>query len=429
MRPATFFTSHQKVIYNCSEMKNIFANKSIVFIIITAFLSVVGIGIIIPVIPFIVQQYMPGASNAQVAFMVGLLTSLYSVCQFFAAPGLGALSDKYGRRPVLLACLVGSAIGYLIFGIGGSIAILLIGRIIDGLTGGDISTIFAYIADVTKPEERGKTFGIIGAIVGVGFMIGPTIGGLASLISLSAPFYLAAAVTLGNALFGYFVLPESLPKDRRMTDFSLHHLNPFSTLFSVLSNLTIRTMLLIGFFYFLPFSQLQGIGGIYAKDILHWTPANIGVFFLVIGIVDIITQGFLSGKLIPKFGELKLVLAGLVITGVAYLGNAMLLYNPSALRAYIFISIYALGSGLVEPSLGSLISRAASPKEQGRVQGANQSLNSITRIIGPLLATYLYGFVPNLPYYLCAALSAVAFVYVYSQRKLILSHMHASHPS
>jgi MFS transporter, DHA1 family, tetracycline resistance protein len=206
----------------------------------------------------------------------------------------------------------------------------------------------------------------------------------------------------------------------------LHHLNPFSTLLSVLSNVTIRTMLLIGFFYFLPFSQLQGISGVYAKDVLHWTAANIGVYFLIVGAIDIITQGFLSGKLIHKFGEYKLVIAGLVVTGIAYACNAFLLVLPSTLFAYIAIIIYAFGSGLIEPALGGIISRVASPQEQGRVQGANQSLQSITRIIGPLLAAYLYGFIPNLPYILCALLSIVAILYVVSQRTIILSHLHAT---
>jgi DHA1 family tetracycline resistance protein-like MFS transporter len=407
-------------------MKKLFTNKSFIFIMITTFLAVIGIGIIIPEIPFIVGQYMPGASNAQIALTVGLLTSVYSVCQFFAAPGLGALSDKFGRRPILLICLLGSAFGYLMFGIGGSLAVLFIGRVIDGLTGGDIGTIFAYVADVTKPEERGPVYGIIGALVGVGFMLGPSIGGLTSLINLSAPFYLAAGVSLANALFGYFVLPESLKKEHRMADFSLHHLNPFSTLLSVLSNVTVRTILLIGFFYFLPFAQLQGLGGIFSKDILHWSPANIGIMFLVIGLVDILTQGVLSGKLIPRFGELNLVLAGLFITGISYFCNAMLVYVHSTIFAYIGVSIFAFGSGLLEPALGGLISRAAGPSEQGRVQGANQSLQSITRIIGPLLATYLYGFIPNLPYLLCVALSAVAFFFVFSQREIIRSHIYAT---
>ncbi|HSW88325.1 MAG TPA: MFS transporter [Candidatus Saccharimonadales bacterium] len=407
-------------------MKALFDNKKFIFIVITAFLSVMGIGIVIPVLPFIVQHYMPGASNEDIAFNVGLMLSLYSVCQFFAAPPLGALSDKYGRRPILLFCLLGSAIGYLLFGIGGSLTILFLGRIIDGLTGGDISTIFAYIADVTKPQDRGKMFGIIGATVGVGFMLGPTIGGFVSLINLSAPFYLAAGITILNMLFGYFVLPESLKKEDRMTDFSLHHLNPFATLVSVLSNITVRTILLIGFFYFLPFSQLQGISSVYSKDVLHWSAANIGIYFLVVGTIDIITQGFLSGKLINKFGELPLVLAGLSVTGFAYLCNAFLVVFPSTVFAYIAVIIYAFGSGLIEPSLGGLISRAASPQEQGRVQGANQSLQSITRIVGPLLAAYLYGFMPNLPYITCVLLSLIAIVYVLSKRKIILAHIHAT---
>ena len=388
-----------------------------------------GIGIIIPEIPFIVQRYMPGASNSAIAFNVGLLTSLYSFCQFFAAPGLGALSDKFGRRPILLVCLLGSAIGYLLFGIGGSMTVLFIGRIIDGLTGGDIGTIFAYIGDVTKPEDRGKMFGIIGAIVGVGFMLGPSIGGFVSLISLYAPFYLAAALTLINALFGWFVLPESLSNEHRTTDFSIHHLNPFRQLTSVLSDITIRTILFIGFFYFLPFSQLQGIAGVYSKDILHWTPANIGILFFVIGLVDIITQGFLSGKLLTKFGEIKLIIAGLLVTGLAYVGNALLVIFPFTIFAFVSVIVYAFGSGLIEPALGGLVSRAAGPKQQGRVQGANQSLQSLTRMTGPLIAAYLYGLTANLPYIICAILSLIAVFYVLNKKAFINQHIAAQQAS
>ncbi len=404
-------------------MKEIFSNKAFLFITFSAFLAVIGIGIIIPVIPFIVQQYMPKANEGTIAFNVGLLTSIYSFCQFFAAPGLGALSDKYGRRPVLLFCLVGSAFGYFLFGIGGSLAILFLGRIIDGLTGGDISTMFAYIADVTKPEDRGKLFGILGATVGVGFMIGPSIGGLMANISLSAPFYLAGAVTLLNAAFGYFVLPESLSKEHRMTDFSLHHLNPFGQLQSVLSNITIRTLLFLGFFYFLPFAQLQGIGGVFSKDVLHWSPANIGTMFLVVGIVDILTQGVFSQKLMGRFGELRLTIAGLSLTGLAYALNASNVIFHSSVFAYINVIIFAFGGGLIEPALGSLISRAADPREQGRVQGANQSLQSITRIIGPLLAAFLYGIGASVPYIVCALLSLVALFYVQQKYHFIADHI------
>lgn len=406
-------------------MKDILSNKALLFITFSAFLAVIGIGIIIPVIPFIVQKYMPGASEQAIAFNVGLLTSIYSFCQFFAAPGLGALSDRFGRRPVLLSCLVGSALGYLLFGLGGSIAILLVGRVIDGLTGGDISTMFAYIADVTKPEDRGKIFGFLGATVGVGFMIGPSIGGFMAGISLSAPFYLAAAVTLLNAAFGYFVLPESLAKEHRMANFSVHHLNPFSQLQSVLSNITIRTLMFLGFFYFLPFAQLMGIGGVFSKDVLHWTPASIGLMFLVVGAVDILTQGVISQKLMTRFGELKLTIAGLCLTGIAYGLNASNVIFHSSIFAYVNVIIFALGGGLIEPAIGSLISRAADPKEQGRVQGANQSLQSITRIVGPLLAVYLYSFNFALPYLVSALLSLVALIYVQRKYSFIANHIHS----
>ena len=406
-------------------MKDIFSNKAFLFITFSAFLAVIGIGIIIPVIPFIVQQYLPGADAKTIALNVGLLTSIYSFCQFFAAPGLGALSDKYGRRPILLLCLIGSAIGYILFGIGGSLGVLFLGRIIDGLTGGDISTMFAYVADVTKPEERGKLFGFIGATVGVGFMIGPSIGGLMAHISLSAPFYLAAVVTLVNAAFGYFVLPESLKKEHRMVDFSLHHLNPFRQLHSVLSNVTIRTLLFLSFFYFLPFAQLQGIGGVFSKDILHWDPANIGFMFLVVGLVDIFTQGVFSHKLMSHFGEMKLMVGGLTLTGIAYALNASNVLFHSSPFAYFNVIVFAFGGGLIEPALGSLISRAADPREQGRVQGANQSLQSITRIVGPLSAAFLYGLGASTPYIVCALLSLVALFYLKTKYKFIADHIKA----
>src|SRR5882757_4431988 len=168
---------------------SIFHNSRFVFIVVTAFLSVLGMGLIIPVVPFILTKYIDPSKTGEIAWTFGLMMSLYSICQFFAAQVLGALSDKYGRRPILLFCLFGSAIGYILFGIGGSLWILYLGRIIDGLTGGDISTVFAYIGDITKPQDRGKYFGIIGATVGFGFILGPTLGGFLSHISLSAPFY------------------------------------------------------------------------------------------------------------------------------------------------------------------------------------------------------------------------------------------------
>lgn len=385
------------------------------FILVTTFLSVMGIGLIIPVIAFIVEKYVAAGDVNAVAFNVGLLTSLYAFCQFFAAPILGALSDAVGRRPVLLFCQLGSAIGYILFGLGGSLWVLFLGRIIDGLTGGDISTLFAYIADITPPEERGKRYGIIGAVVGVGFILGPSLGGLAAHISLSAPFYFAAGITLLNMVFGFFVLPESLHHKHR-ADFSWHHINPFGQLKYALSKLQLRMLLIIGLFYFLPFAQMQGISSVYYKDTMHFSPSNIGMLFLLIGAFDIITQGFLSGKLIPIFGERKLLMGGFLLTAFSYFLTALLKWTPALAIVVPSTIMYALGSGFFEPAYGALISHTAEPQEQGKIQGANQSMQSLTRIIGPLLAASFYQVSWSLSYIVCAVLSIIGIIVLNSLR-------------
>ena len=406
--------------------KSIFKNKPFLFILITGFLSIMGIGVIIPVIPFIIGKYVDPHKTNQIALYVGLLVSLYSFCQFFAAPVLGALSDKYGRRPILLLCLLGSAIGYILFGIGGSLTILFIARAIDGITGGDISTVIAYIADVTEPQERGKYFGVVGATIGLGFTIGPTIGGLVSGISLSAPVFLAAGLTILNMLYGYFVLPESLSQKHRMEDFSLHHLNPFIQLQYILKNNILKTLMIIGFFYFFAFSELTSIITVFFKDILHWTPGNIGFYFLVLGVGDMFTQGFLTGKLLPKFGPIKLVFGGFLLTGFAYLINAVIPIFPYVFLAFAYITIYAVGSGLFEPSFGGILSGVAGPREQGRVQGASQSMQSVARMIAPLLAAFLYQFHPSLPWISCVLFSIIGALLLFKYKEQIAIHLRTS---
>jgi MFS transporter, DHA1 family, tetracycline resistance protein len=378
--------------------------RAFAFILFSAFLAVMGIGLIIPVIPFIVARYLVGDEQA-IARWVGILLSTYAVCQFFASPVLGALSDRVGRRPVLLLCLLGSALGYVIFGIGGALWVLMLGRIIDGFTGGDIGTLFAYVGDITPPRERGQRYGMVGGVLGLGFIVGPSVGGLLARISLESPCYAAAAVTALNALFGYFVLPESLRPENRKSSFAVRDLNPFTQLSEVFAVAKQRSLFLVGFFYFLPFAQLIGIGGVFQKDVMRFTPTQVGYVFLLIGLVDVVMQGFVSGKLIPRIGERNMVLLGFYTVGVSYVALALVPQYTSVAFFMSGIVCYAVGSGFFEPAMNAMVSNSAGPESQGRIQGASQALQSISRIIGPLTASLLYGVGAGVPYLASAALT------------------------
>lgn len=231
--------------------------KALLFGLMFVFLCGIGFGIITPVVPFLVQPYTSNPGDQ--AIVVTLLTSVYAVCVFFAAPGLGALSDKYGRRPVLLVCLLGSTIGYLVFGIGGALWVLFAGRIIDGITGGTISTIFAYFADIIPPKQRTKYFGWVSAVVGVGTVIGPTLGGLLAKFDYSAPMYFGAIITLLNVVYGLFFMPESLDKNNRLERITFVRLNPFTQLAKVLSMKDLKRLLVSAFLLWIPNGSLQAV--------------------------------------------------------------------------------------------------------------------------------------------------------------------------
>ncbi|HEV2654948.1 MAG TPA: MFS transporter, partial [Ktedonobacteraceae bacterium] len=226
------------------------SRKSVFFLMVVAFLNTMGMTIIGPVVPFMTLQHL--SNPASLAIVVAWMTSVYGICQLLASPALGLLSDRYGRRPILFICLLGSAVGYLLFGLGGALWMLFLGRIIDGLTGGNFSVLFAYVADITRPEERGKYFGMVGGFSGAGFIVGPAVGGLLARINYSTPFIVASAVVLLNLAWGFFFLPESLGKEHRALAINLWDLNPFKQMGTVLTMANLRWLVLAGFFYYVP---------------------------------------------------------------------------------------------------------------------------------------------------------------------------------
>ncbi|ENY99698.1 MFS transporter tetracycline resistance protein [Clostridium thermobutyricum] len=362
--------------------------KALIFGLMSVFLCGMGFSIIAPVVPFLVQPYI--SNQGEQAIVVTLLTSVYAVCVFFAAPGLGALSDRYGRRPILLVCLLGSAIGYLVFGIGGALWVLFAGRIIDGITGGNISTIFAYFADITPREQRTKYFGWISAVAGVGTVLGPTIGGLLAKFGYSVPMYFGAIITLINLVYGIFYMPESLDNNNRLKKITFVRLNPFTQLISVLSIKNLKRLLISGFLLWITSGSFQALFSQFTMNTFNWTPAIIGLILSIMGIQDIISQGFIMPKLLIKLSDIKITVLGMVseIIGYAFIAaSGLLAFYPLFI---IGMFIFGFGDSIIGPSFNGMISKSVNDSEQGRIQGGSQSIQSLARIIGPIIGGQIY---------------------------------------
>jgi DHA1 family tetracycline resistance protein-like MFS transporter len=374
--------------YNDQNTEQAVDRHALIFGLISVFLCGIGFTIIAPVIPFLVQPYI--SNPGEQAIVVTLLTSVYAVCVFFAAPVLGALSDKYGRRPLLLVCLLGSAIGYLVFGIGGALWVLFVGRIIDGITGGTISTIFAYFADITPKEQRTKYFGWVSAVVGVGTVIGPTLGGLLAKLGYSVPLYFGAIITLLNVVYGLFFMPESLDKKNRLKEISFVRLNPFIQLANVLSTKNLKRLLVSAFLLWIPNGSLQAVFSQFTMDTFSWKPALIGLMFSIIGLQDIISQGFIMPKLLLKLGDKQIAIIGMVSETIGYsliAASALFSFYPLLI---VGMFIFGFGDSIFGPSFNGMLSKSVASSEQGRIQGGSQSIQALARMIGPVIGGQIY---------------------------------------
>ncbi|NJO80437.1 MAG: MFS transporter [Cyanobacteria bacterium RM1_2_2] len=351
----------------------------LIFIFITILINRIGISILFPILPFLVERFRSDALT------LGLLTSCFAVAQFLATPAIGAISDRYGRRPVMLICVLGSALSYFMFGWAGALWVLFLSRIIDGITGGVAATAQAYIADTSKPGERSKNFGLTGVAFGLGFVLGPALGGVLAGIHLTLPIFFAGSLALFNAVLGYFTLPESLSSEKRRP-IRLKDLNPLNQITDLLSNRRIRGFLWATFIFNFAFTGFTSIFVLFLNARLGWGPASAATIFVFIGVVSTFVQGGLIRKLLPVYGEAKLAVVGFVVLA---LGLGLVAVIPSHsiwLYPLLYTSqaLLSLGVGFLLPCLRGLISNRVSDREQGRTIANAQGIQSIAAILGPL---------------------------------------------
>jgi MFS transporter, DHA1 family, tetracycline resistance protein len=375
-------------------------------ILAIGFLGAVGMTIVFPVLPFLLRPYV--ADDAGLALWVGIIGAVYAACALVSAPVLGALSDRVGRRPVLVVSLVGSAIGWLLFGIGGALGVFLLARVIDGVTAGNMSVTFAYLADITAPEDRAKRFGLVGAVGGMGTLIGPSLGGLLTQFGLAIPVFVAAAVSAITAVLALVVLPESLAPERRSSAMALRDLNPLRPLVDVVRRVELRSLLLAFALLCVTLGVVASNVSVLALDTVGWGPIQVGLLLTGVGAVDIVVQGVLLGLLLKLIGQRGVVLAGLAGVGVAC-GLLALVgsFVPSALLLVIAGLLFAMSEGMTTATLQGLLSTAVSDDEQGWLAGGLAAVGSATQLVAPIAAGVLYAqMAPSAPY----ALSAIGVI-------------------
>ena len=368
----------------------------LIIVFITVFIDLLGFGIIIPLLPFYAETF--GAT----AFTVGLLATSFSLMQFIFAPIWGRVSDRVGRRPIILLGLLGSCLSYLGFGLASTLTALFAARIFAGIAGANIPTAQAVVADLTTPENRAKGMGIIGAAFGLGFIFGPAIGGFLSRYGYAVPAYFASGLSLANFAAAWFLLPETLKPEHR----AIERVGRMDALRTALARPHLPLLLVIGFLVVAAFSGFESTFALFAERTYGFHASSIGYFFAFVGIILVVVQGLLVGKVVKVIGEHHIVPASLAIVAI---GLLMIPATQSVTALLVANGVMAVGMGFNNPALMSLISRYSAAEDQGGVMGLTQSLNSLARIVGPMWGGFAFDRLGvGMPYVTSAAVMGVA---------------------
>jgi DHA1 family tetracycline resistance protein-like MFS transporter len=397
-------------------------SASVKFIFVTVFLEWLGLGIIIPILPDVIRRF--GAEPEFVNHYFGYFVSVYALMQLIASPVLGSLSDNFGRRPVLLVSLLGAGLDYILMAFSPSLLILFVGRIISGLTGAGMTVASSYMADISDDSNRSANFGMIGAGFGLGFIIGPVIGGMLGSHGFQVPFLFAAVLNIINFGFGLFILPESLPPEKRRP-FKFKFLNPITSVLETARQSKVGVLFLVYFLFYLSGQVHPSIWTLYTQLKFHWTAFDVGLSLAAVGLTIAIVQGGLTRVIIPKIGESRAVLFGSWFTIIGFMLYA---FATEGWMIYAIMPFSCL-SGIAGPALQSLISKRTPPSQQGELQGCLMSIASLTAILGPLFYTGVFAhftmpsspiFFPGVAYFMAALVSLIGWILLMVKKSSVL---------